>query len=252
MIDQEAPISYHLAELRKRLTISVLALVAGTIVSFFFYRTILDILLEGARNSLPVNGEIIYTEVTEFIGITMKVSLLGGIVLAFPMILYQVVMFVAPGLKPRERKYLFTLLPFSLLAFIGGGAFGFKVLIPPAIRFLVNWGSDIATPLIRVGNIVNLMVTLLFWMGLIFQLPIIAFFLTKIGIVTPQKLARGRRYALVGAVIMGAVITPTFDPINQMLVAGPILVLYEIGIWLSRIAKMGQKSQTSQAIESSK
>ncbi len=181
------------------------------------------------------------TLVTEFIGITMKVSLLGGVVLAFPVIIYQIVMFIAPALKPRERRYLFILMPASLLSFIAGGAFGYKVLIPPAIRFLVNWGSDIATPMIRIGNIVNLMITLLFWMGVIFQMPLVAFFLTKIGIVTPQALARGRRFALVGAFVLAAIITPTFDPINQALVAGPIIVLYELGIWLSYVAKWGQK-----------
>ncbi len=250
MKDKEAPIGQHLVELRKRLIISAIALLLGAVVSFIFFRNTLDILLEGARSSLPQSGNIVYTELTEFIGVTMKISLLGGFVLALPVILYQVIMFIAPGLKPKEKRYLYTLLPLSMLSFAAGGAFGFKVLIPPALRFLLTFGGDIATPMIRIGNVVNLMITLLFWMGLIFQLPLAAFFLTKIGIVTPQLLARQRRYAIVAAFVLGAIITPTFDPINQTFVALPIVVLYEAGIWLSKLAYRG-KAPTSEAQESS-
>ena len=251
MSDKEAPIGQHLGELRKRLIICAVALLIGAVVSFFFFRTTLDVLLEEVRASLPESGNIVYTEITEFIGVTMKISLLGGFVLALPVIIYQAVMFVAPGLNSKEKRYLYTLLPLSMISFAAGGAFGFKILIPPALRFLLTFGGDIATPMIRIGNVVNLMITLLFWMGLVFQLPLAAFFLTKIGVVTPRFLARHRRYALVLAFVLGAIITPTFDPINQSLVALPIVVLYEVGIWLSKLAYRGRKETAAKPLGSS-
>ena len=115
--------------------------------------------------------------------------------------------------------------------------FGFVQWVPPAVHFLLSFGSDVATPFIRIGNYVNLMISLLFWMGVMFETPVVLFFLAKIGVVTPQFLAKQRRYALVIAFILGALITPTFDPINQALVAVPVYILYEMSIWLTKLAR---------------
>jgi sec-independent protein translocase protein TatC len=166
-----------------------------------------------------------------------------GIFTALPFVLYNVVMFVAPGMTPRERRYLYALLPLTLLSFVIGAAFGYKVLFPPAVHFLLTFGSDVATPFIRIGNYVNLMLSLLFWMGVLFETPVVLFFLAKIGVVTPEFLARHRRYAVVIAFILGALITPTFDPVNQALVAVPVIVLYEISVWLTKLARPGRKSE---------
>ena len=164
-----------------------------------------------------------------------------GLFVSLPFVLYQIVMFVAPGLNPKERRYLYILMPVSLLAFVAGAAFGYRVLFPPMVNFLLNFGSDVATPLISIRSYVNLMLRLLFWMGIIFEIPVVVFFLAKIGLVSPEALARNRRYAIVVAFILGAVITPTFDPINQALVAGPIIVLYEASVWLAKFAARGRR-----------
>ena len=153
------------------------------------------------------------------------------------MILYQVVMFVAPGLTGREKRYLFGSMPAVILAFSGGLAFGYYVLTPPALHFLLTFGDDVAVPLIRVSNIVNLMIRLLFWMGLAFETPLVMYLLASLGIVTAQSLSRFRRYWVVVAFIMAAMITPTFDPVNQTMVAIPFLILYEIGLRLARFAR---------------
>ena len=129
----------------------------------------------------------------------------------------------------------------TLLSFVAGAAFGYRVLFPPAVHFLLTFGSDVATPFIRIGNYVNLMLSLLFWMGVLFETPVVLFFLAKIGVVTPEFLGRHRRYAVVIAFILGALITPTFDPINQALVAIPVIVLYEISIWLTKLARPDRK-----------
>ena len=236
MKDAERPIAHHLIELRKRITWSAVAVLVSTAAAFAFHQQILEVLMNPARGFEGVpNQKPIYTELTEFIGIAFKVSLLAGIFLSFPFVLFQIVMFVAPGLNRQEKRYLYSLVPVSLLAFLGGAAFGYFVLFPPAVNFLLTFGSEIATPLIRIGNYANLMLTLLFWMGIVFETPVVLFFLSKIGVVTPSFLAKNRRWAVVVAFILGALITPTFDPINQALVAIPIIVLYEAGVWLAKI-----------------
>ncbi len=242
MNNKRLPVGLHLVELRRRLTWSVAAVLVCTVVSFVFHQQILELLMKPAQGFAAIpSGKPIYTDLTEFIGVAMKVSLLGGLVLSFPFVLYQIVMFVAPGLSGTERRYLYLLVPGALIAFLLGAAFGYRVLFPPAVEFLLSFGSDVATPYIRIGNYTSLMLTLLFWMGIVFETPIVAFFLSKIGIVTPRLMSRNRRYAVVVAFLLGAIITPTFDPINQTLVALPIIVMYELGILLARLGGRGRQ-----------
>ena len=236
-------------ELRKRVTRAVLAVLVCTGVAVVFHERILRLLMEPARQFVDSpNQAAIFTELTEFIGAVMKVSMLVGIFASLPFILYQVVMFAAPGLSPSEKRYLYVLLPITLIAFVSGSAFGYLVIFPPMVRFLLGFGAELATPFISIGKYIDLMVRLLFAMGLIFEMPIITFFLSKIGVVTPEFLSRQRRYALVVAFIMGAIITPTFDPFNQSLVAAPIIVMYELSILLARLARRGRK-RTSPGLE---
>ena len=243
-MDRQAPITEHILELRRRLMWSAAAVVVTTGIAFAFHQQILTFLMAPAQGFADIpNQKPIYTDLTEFIGIAMKASLLVGVFAALPFVLYNVVMFVAPGMTPKERRYLYALLPLMLLSFLAGAAFGYRVLFPPAVHFLLTFGSDVATPLIRIGNYVNLMLRLLFWMGVLFETPVVLFFLAKIGVVTPEFLARHRRYAVVVAFILGALITPTFDPINQALVAIPVIVLYEISIWLTKLARPDRKSK---------
>ena len=241
MNDERLPADQHLQELRGRLIKSVVAMLVTTGITFVFHAQILEFLMEPARGFEGVpNEKPVYTDLTEFIGVAFKVSLLSGFILALPYVLYQIVMFVTPGLKKNERRYLFILLPVSLLAFLAGAAFGHQVLFPPAVRFLLSFGSDVATPFIRIGGYISIMLTLLFWMGVVFETPVVTFFLAKIGVVSGNFLARQRRYALVASFVLGAIITPTFDPINQGLVALPIMVMYELGIWLARLGERGR------------
>ncbi|MDA0988569.1 MAG: twin-arginine translocase subunit TatC [Chloroflexi bacterium] len=251
MKDKETSLAGHLDELRRRLIISVVVLVVATSAAFVFHPTIFRFLMAPAQGFESLrDNQLIFTQATEMIGITMKVSLMGGLVLASPIILFQVIMFVAPGLTSKEKRYLFALLPGAMLSFVAGAAFGYYVLLPPALRFLLTFGSDLATPMIRVGNYINLVVTLLFWLGISFQTPLIMFFLSKIRVITPRALAKQRRFAVVVAFILGALITPTFDPVNQALVAVPIILLYEIGIWLAKLARLGEKKALVEATPS--
>jgi sec-independent protein translocase protein TatC len=234
--DLQQPFSYHFRELKRRVIRIVLFFVVTTAAAFVFHRQILRWLLEPAEDlNKFTGGQAIFTDLTEFWGTVARVSILVGIAATTPFMLFQIVRFVSPGLKSNERKWLWILMPASVISFGLGVAFGYYVLLPPAINFLLNFGGDIATPLIRISSYVELVTRLLFWLGLIFELPIVIFFLAKIGVVTPKWLASKRKWVVVLAFVAGAMITPTFDPVNQSLVAGPIIVMYEIGYWLARI-----------------
>ena len=246
-MSRELSITDHLRELRRRVLICVVAILAGSVVSFAFYRQIIEFLSRPAYDLDTGSGlELVFIEVTELLTTAVKVSFVAGFVLALPVILHQVVMFVAPGLTGKERRYLYLFMPAALMAFAAGVAFAYYVLTPPALKFLLGF-SDVATPLIRISNFVNLMVRLLFWMGVAFETPLIMYMLASLGIVSAQRLSRFRRYWVVIAFILAAIITPTFDPVNQALVAGPLLVLYEIGVLLARLAGRSRR-ETETAI----
>lgn len=232
----------HLGELRRRLVICVIAVLAGSAASFAFYEEIIELLSRPAYDLKGSQGiELVFIEITELLTTAVKVSFVAGFVLALPVILYQVIMFVAPGLTGRERRYLFLFLPMALVAFACGVAFCYFVLIPPALRFLLGF-SDVAEPLIRISNFVNLMVRLLFWMGVAFETPLVMYMLAQLGIVSARQLSRFRRVWVVIAFLLGAIITPTFDPVNQTLVAGPLLVLYELGVLLAKLAGRSRRN----------
>ena len=250
MNEDGVPLGSHLRELRRRLTYAALSVLVTTAVAFVFHEQVLVLLMEPAQQFIDTPGKKpIFTELTEFISVAAKTSLMVGLFVSLPFVLYQVVMFVAPGLKPKERRYLYVLMPASLLAFVVGAAFGYRVLFPPMVNFLLDFGSDVATPFISIRSYINLMLTLLFWMGVIFEIPVVTFFLAKIGLVSPEALGRNRRYAVVAAFILGAVITPTFDPINQGLVAVPIIVLYEASVWLAKLAVRGRRKAAALSAE---
>lgn len=235
-LETKLPIRSHLQELRSRLLKSAIVLAITTVISFFFAKYIFY-----ALESVAEGIDLIYIEMTEMISTYFKVSFVCGLVLSLPFFVYQLVMFLRPGLSATERKYLNLLLPGVLLSFAVGVVFGYFVLVPPAAKFLITFGSDIATPQIRVGNYISLMVRLLFAIGLCFEIPLLIFFLSKLHIVTPEKLSKYRKFAVVGAFVLAAIITPTFDPINQSIVAVPLIILYEVGILLAKLARRREK-----------
>ena len=222
----------HLTELRQRLIRGVLAVIVATIISFVFFKPIFYYLVLPAGNI-----DLIYIEMTEMIGTIMKVCLTSGTMLAMPYLVYQLLMFVSPALTRKEKKYIYFILPFVTLMFLGGIAFGYFILIPPATRFLITFGSDIATPQIKIGNYISIITRLLLAIGLVFEMPVITTFLAKIGVITSKWLASKRKIAFISAFILGALITPTFDPINQSLVAAPLIILYEMSIWLAKLVQ---------------
>ncbi|MCH7552504.1 MAG: twin-arginine translocase subunit TatC [Chloroflexi bacterium] len=228
----------HLAELRRRIFISLVAVIIGIIVSFVFRDFIFDLLMRPGDDP-----ELYFHTLTGAIGPTMKVALLGGVILALPVVAYQAVQFLAPGLTRSERRYFLIMLPGVALCFLAGMAFAYFILIPPIIDFLFTFGEDVATPLVGLDSYVNTVTSLLFWMGIAFETPFIMYFFARLGIMSPDFYARQRRTWFVISFVLGAIITPTFDPVNQSLVAAPFIVLYELGIWVSRLALRGRRKR---------
>ena len=229
----------HLGELRHRLLKCVILLVITVGISFFLTEPyIFPILISPVKDLLSAEEiNLVFTQMTEMIGTYMKVSLAAGIILAMPYLVYQLLMFVSPALTRREKKRIYLLLPWITLMFIAGVAFAYFILIPPATSFLLAFGSSIATPMIKIGNYISIVTRLLVASGAIFETPVIILFLARLGIVKAKMLASKRRHAIVVAFILAALITPTIDPINQGLVALPLIVLYEMSIWLAKLVQ---------------
>jgi sec-independent protein translocase protein TatC len=222
----------HFKELRKRIIISVIAVVITTAVSFIFYEWIFDVLLRPAQDI-----QLVFIEMTEMVGTIMRVCLGAGLILAMPFLTVQAVLFIAPALTRREKRYVYMILPWIAVMFVGGVVFGYFILIPPATSFLLTFGSDIAVPQIKIGNYISVITRLLLAAGLIFELPVVLTFLARIGVVNSRWLAGKRKIAIIVTFLLAAIITPTFDPINQSLVAVPLIILYELGIWLAKLVE---------------
>ena len=241
--DKSSPKDYnsfmgHFYELRKRIVLILIIYLISTIVGFVLHREILEVIVRPVEqiNELT-QGLPVFTNITEFWGVVMKVSLLTGLLISFPFISFQVLAFMLPGLRSNEKKFAFIVLPGSIISFYLGAAFGFFILVPPAIKFLVFFGGDISAPLIRIGSLVELTTNLMIWMGISFQLPIVMYLLTALRVLDHNKFKALRKWFIVVAFILGAIITPTFDPVNQLIVAIPIIILYEVGFLLSWISK---------------
>lgn len=233
----------HLQELRKRLIKCVIAVLITTIISFVFAKHIFNILI------LPAEGiNLVYIEMTEMIGTYMRVCLVSGIILAMPFLIYQFLMFVSPGLTPKEKRSVYLIFPWIALMFAAGVVFSYFILIPPATKFLITFGSDIATPQIKIGNYISIVARLLLAIGLVFEMPVITTFLSRLGIITPKWLSDKRKSAIIIAFILAAIITPTFDPLNQTLVAAPLIILYEMSIWLAKLVQRRKPQPTPSAL----
>ncbi len=230
----------HLNELRRRLIKVVIAVLIATVISFVFANQIFDILI------WPAEGiELIYIEMTEMLGTYMRVCLTAGIILTMPYLVYHFLMFVFPALTRRERKYVYFIMPWVVLMFAGGVTFGYYVLLPPATKFLISFGSEIASPQIKIGNYIAVVTRLLIAIGLVFEMPVVTTFLAKMGVITSKWLADKRKIAVIFAFILAAIITPTFDPLNQSLVAVPLVVLYEMCIWLAKLIQRKQSPEVT-------
>lgn len=223
----EMSIVEHLEELRNRLIKSIIAVVIAAFGAYFFSEELMEILTR------PV-GELVFLRPTEAFFTYIKISIFAGIIVALPFLLYQFWSFVLPALHDNEKKYINLLLPISLFMFALGIAFGFAVVLPLGMRFLLNFGSPELSAMISISHYVSFLLTLLLPFGLIFQLPLVLNLMVKLGIVKIDTLTMFRKYIIVLIFIISAILTPP-DIITQMFMAGPLILLYEGSILIAKI-----------------
>ena len=229
-LDSSRPLLQHLNELRQRLFKAFAAVIVTTALSFIFASQLIDYL----ARPLGGRGALVSIEVTENMAIFMRVALLGGIVFGMPFIVYQVMRFLMPGLKKREKIWLLFGVPGASLLFVAGVAFTWFIMIPAAVPFLVNF-LDIRTQ-VRPLNYFEFITNLMFWIGLCFEMPLVMMILAALKIVTAKKLVSAWRYAIVVMAVVAAAVTPTVDPVNMGLVMLPLMALYVISILLAAVA----------------
>ena len=221
----------HLDELRQRLTKAVFSLVVGTAVGVFVATQVLVLLLE-PYCAIVSDCELVILDPTGNIFIYFKVALMVGGILSIPLVTYQLLMFILPGLTRKEKRYVLLSIPATTALFIIGVLFAWRILMPPALGFLHGFQAEIFEPEWTADGYISFVTSLLFWMGVAFQTPLIFFIISLMGLVSARTLIRQWRMAVVGASIAAALITPTIDPVNMFLVMAPLLALYALSIVL--------------------
>jgi sec-independent protein translocase protein TatC len=229
---QKMPFMEHLGELRTRIVRSLVAVLIGLVVSFPLSQRIVDYL---ARPIQATGHSLVFLAVTEAFWVQMKVAMIAGVFLASPAILWQVWRFVSPGLYAHEKRYAAPFVIFGSLLFVGGGVFSLKVVTPYAVTFLLSYSRPGLQPMISIGSYIDFLLKFTLAFGIVFELPLAITLAARMGLVTPKVLARHRKYAVLGAFVAAAILTPTPDAFNQALMAGPLIVLYEVGIICARI-----------------
>jgi sec-independent protein translocase protein TatC len=236
--DREMTLLEHLEELRGRLIVSVVGVVVGILVSIIplpGFGSITEVVVKLLAERAPA-GKLSTLGPGEGFFTFLEVAMIIGIALSMPVIVYQVLAFVTPALYSNEKKYLLIAVPGVTISFAVGVAFCYFLMLPFAIAFLGGFQTDIFNPIWSAERYLDFVTTFMFWVGVTFELPIVMYFLSKLGVVSAQRMARFRKYAFVLSFVIGAVITPTPDPINQTIVSLPIYFLFELGVILARFA----------------
>lgn len=221
----------HIEALRGNLLKALIGLAVGITISFFFTEPLINFL------SQPVGGieNLSAIEVTESVSVYMRVALLCGVIVSLPWVLYQLFDFIGKGLTDKEKKGIWTAIPFATLLFLAGVAFAYTLMLPASLRFFTDF-LQVQTSL-RIKSYFSFLTNLLFWIGVSFQLPLIAFVLARVGVITAQMLLRGWRMAIVAIAVLSAVITPTGDPVNMAIFMVPLFGLYLLSIGLAFLAQ---------------
>lgn len=228
------PLTQHLEELRHRLLICILSVGVSFILCYVFSGKIFEILMRPWIEAVPQGqmAKLIYTAPYEAFFTYMKVAFIGGTILSAPVILWQIWRFIAPGLYQNEKRYMLPVIFFSSFCFVGGALFGYFIVFPAGFKFFASFATEYITPMMRTSEYLSFANKLLLAFGLAFELPVFAFFLAKLGILSSDFLRRKRKLAIVLIFVAAAVLSPSPDVLTQLLMAGPLIVLYEASVWI--------------------
>lgn len=241
MTDRKMPLLAHLEELRKRLIVCCISIAVGFAVCYAFKEHLFAFAARPLQEFLPEGSSLQYIGVAEAFVTYLKISLICAVFLAMPVILYQIWMFVAPGLYEREKWYVIPFVFFSMVFFLGGAAFCYFIVFPFAFQFFMAFSGETLRAMPTTQAYLSFAWHMMLAFGLVFEMPIAFFFLGRIGLVSYKGLARQRRYAIVLIFVAAAMLTPGPDVFSQMLLAGPLLVLFELSIQVVRLT--GRKNQ---------
>ena len=235
--DQDKRMSFigHLEELRHRLIVCFIALGIGVAICYAFKESLFGILMRPLTTVMAPGDKMIFTGLTEAFFCYLKTALLAGLLLALPVIMYQMWCFIGPGLYAKEKRFLIPLVILSFIFFIGGVLFAYFIMLPFAFKYLLSFRSDVIQALPSMREYFSLASILLLAFGLVFELPLVLTLLGSLGLVTPSFLGKNRKYAILLIFIAAAIITPTPDALSQCLMAFPLMILYEVGILGVRI-----------------
>lgn len=240
---KKMPFLAHLQELRERLIVCCVAVGIGFLLSFSFKERLFYILVRPLIAALPPGEKMIFTGLPEAFFVYLEIAIIAGIMLAMPVILYEMWLFIAPGLYTHERRLLLPIVLLSSAFFAAGALFAYFIVFPFAFKYLVGFETDLVRPLPAMREYLSLTSALLLAFGLIFELPLVLTMLARIGIVSEAFLKKNRKYAALIAFVAAALLTPTPDVFNQLLMAVPIVILYEVSIWGARV--FGKKGDSN-------
>lgn len=233
----------HLEELRRRIIYCLVAVAVGFFACWAYAERIYGIMQAPIMTALRNNGmseKLVYLNPTEPFNLYLKVAALAGLFVTSPFVLYQVWLFISPGLYRNEKRYVFPFMFSSVALFLAGGIFGYKIVYPAALDFLISYGKQFQ-PMITIGEYTDLFLTIILGMGIIFELPILVFFLSLMGIVTAGFMWKNLRYAILVIFIIAAIITPTTDILNMCIFAAPMVGLYALSIGIAFLVHPAQR-----------
>jgi len=239
--EEKLPLTAHLEELRKRLIRSLIGIGIGFFACYYFKDGLFRIITKPLMDVMPKNSYMIYTSLPEAFFTYMKIAFFASLFLTAPFTLYQIWKFISPGLYQKEKKYVLPFVLTSTLLFIGGVVFAYFLALPPAFGFFVEFSSDALRPMFTMREYLSFALKLLLAFGVSFELPVFIFFMTKLGIVNSRMLSKQRRYAILVIFIMAAVLTPSPDVFTQCIMAIPLMVLYELSIFVAKWAEKKKK-----------
>ncbi|MGQ9509774.1 MAG: twin-arginine translocase subunit TatC [Thermodesulfobacteriota bacterium] len=242
MDEKKLPLTAHLKELRTRLIASFVAIGIGFVLCYIFSQTLFNILAKPLFKVLPQGGALIFISVAEAFFTYMKVAFIGGLILASPFVLYQIWAFVAPGLYRHEKRYVLPLLLGGSFFFLLGILFGYFIAIPVGFRFLLGFAADLIKPMPSMKEYLSFSVKFLLAFGLVFEFPVVLVILARIGVIDARMMAKQRKYAILLIFIFAAIMTPP-DLISQVILAFPLMGLYELSIFLARLFGKKKKSE---------
>ncbi len=243
--DDKQTLLEHLGELRKSLIISVVSIMVASVASYAYSEQLLNIVTMPLR---AINQQLIVTGVTEAFFVKLQLSILAGFIIAFPIVAWSIWRFFKPALYPHERKYIYILFPVSIILFVSGVLFAYFGILPLVLRFFVYIAGESLQTMFKVDQYVSFVMSFSIPFGIVFELPVLTFFLTKIGVVKPQMLSKNRKYAILFIVIVAGVLTPGPDPISQVMMAVPVYLLYEVSILVAKFSKPRPKKEEDESL----